>query len=588
MNRKENFLRTCGWLVLIMLLVGSVGATAQTLHVDRTNPNCPGSGSPSDPFCKIQDAIVAASDGTTVLVAPGTYRERIDFLGKAIEVRSLDGPGATTIDAQSQGRVVTFRNGEGRDSVLEGFTIRNGLLDQGATGAGILCLSASPTIRNNTIRGNRSHGSCGGFVCYEGKGGGVALLDSSALLFGNTIRGNVARFGASFVGYPSGGGVFVSVGAGDSPEIVSSVIDGNFAGEGGGVWISAGQDAHVTMTSTTVSANRLESPYGGFGLNGGAGVTAVLDDQARLEIRGSMIVDNEDARHGGGIAGYAKTSSRIEIVGCEIARNRADSGGGVSLAATPTSTAILANSTVTANTANGQGGGISGSISGAGVHVVNSILWGNSPDEVSDAANITYSDVQGGYPGVGNLSVDPLFVDAASGDTRLSCSSPCVDAGTSSPGVALPTFDRSGLDLRQIGSVDLGADELGTFWELQGVPNIGGPPVGFQAVAAANQNGNLSEVYVSLGPGAAGGLSVPGAGGRKLGLNADAILGIWLSLPSSLRQVSLSGCTGVSTVPLSIPANVPVGLTVNFAGVTWSLPAGAVTSISGTESFVTQ
>lgn len=47
----------------------------------------------------IQAAIDAAVDGCEVVVAPGTYNEAIDFIGKAINLHSSDGPDVTTIDA---------------------------------------------------------------------------------------------------------------------------------------------------------------------------------------------------------------------------------------------------------------------------------------------------------------------------------------------------------------------------------------------------------------------------------------------------------------------------------------------------------
>lgn len=79
-----------------------------------------------------------------VLVAPGYYSEQIDFNGKALTVKSSDGPTVTTIDGQDK-TVVRFESGEGPASVLSGFTISGG--DKG----GISCLASSPTITNNFI-----------------------------------------------------------------------------------------------------------------------------------------------------------------------------------------------------------------------------------------------------------------------------------------------------------------------------------------------------------------------------------------------------------------------------------------------------
>jgi hypothetical protein len=64
--------------------------------------------------------------------------------------------------------------------------------------------------------------------------------------------------------------------------------------------------------------------------------------------------------------------------------------------------------------------------------LVNSILWGNTATtapQLYGSPTVTYSCVQGGYTGTGNISSDPLFVNAAAGDLRLSGTSPCIDAG---------------------------------------------------------------------------------------------------------------------------------------------------------------
>ena len=100
----------------------------------------------------IQEAIDAASDGYVVLVNNGAYKENINFSGKAITVRSINGAAATTIYRNALGSVVTFSSGETVLSVLDGFTITNGsgtlIGTDEAYGGGIYCNSTSPTIIN--------------------------------------------------------------------------------------------------------------------------------------------------------------------------------------------------------------------------------------------------------------------------------------------------------------------------------------------------------------------------------------------------------------------------------------------------------
>jgi hypothetical protein len=93
--------------------------------------------------------------------------------------------------------------------------------------------------------------------------------------------------------------------------------------------------------------------------------------------------------------------------------------------------------------------------------VVNSILWGDtvggSPSEIyleGSTINITYSDIQGGWAGTGNIDADPLFVGG--GDYHLKTGSPCIDTGTS---VGAPAYDIDGLPRPQGSGYDMGAYE---------------------------------------------------------------------------------------------------------------------------------
>ena len=74
----------------------------------------------------IQAGIDAASDGDTVLVADGSYlgtgNRDIDFQGKAITVKSENGPGACIIDCEANEpnprRGFIFQSGEGPDGAI--------------------------------------------------------------------------------------------------------------------------------------------------------------------------------------------------------------------------------------------------------------------------------------------------------------------------------------------------------------------------------------------------------------------------------------------------------------------------------------
>ncbi|MCH8165818.1 MAG: right-handed parallel beta-helix repeat-containing protein, partial [Planctomycetes bacterium] len=122
---------------------------------------------------------------------------------------------------------------------------------------------------------------------------------------------------------------------------------------------------------------------------------------------------------GGGM--YNSVSSPT-VTNCIFSDNTADSGdGGGMYSTSPTPT--LTNCTFSGNTAAGIGGGIR-----EVYRMTNCILWGDSPDEIVAAGTVTYSDVQGGFAGEGNIDADPMFVDAGD-DLRLSAGSPAVDAG---------------------------------------------------------------------------------------------------------------------------------------------------------------
>src|SRR5262245_28277820 len=173
----------------------------------------------------IQSAIDVADFGDTVLVAPGTYHEKINFGGKAITVRSESGPEVTIIDGGFADSVVSFTSGEGRDSTLNGFTVQNGdgEFNSGFTGGGVLVKRSSPTITNNLITNNHA--------C---DGGGIGIAFGSPLIQRNTITSN------SNDTCSGGGGGGISIFGDSSVEILDNLISDNGRGSsyGGGIYLS--------------------------------------------------------------------------------------------------------------------------------------------------------------------------------------------------------------------------------------------------------------------------------------------------------------------------------------------------------------
>src|SRR5690348_13107710 len=104
----------CAGLLFSLLTVLFVPLSfGTTIHVPTDQPT-------------IQAAIDAANNGDTVLVSDGTYKENINFNGKAITVTSVHGASKTTIDGGGVNTVVLLVTNETAASVLNGFTITNG------------------------------------------------------------------------------------------------------------------------------------------------------------------------------------------------------------------------------------------------------------------------------------------------------------------------------------------------------------------------------------------------------------------------------------------------------------------------------
>ncbi|MFC1718911.1 PKD domain-containing protein, partial [Candidatus Poribacteria bacterium] len=226
------------------------------------------------------------------------------------------------------------------------------------------------------------------------------------------------------------------------------IIDCENAGRG--FYFHSGEGSDSVVSGFTIM-------NGDSGGNTGGGIRCI---NSAPTIEDNVITGNHDNNGGGGI--YFGNSSAI-IRRNVISNNTSDNGGGIYCNGNPAPT--IENNTIAGNTATGSheptfgGGGIytynsspmivnntiignSDPNGGGGIAVndfaptaQNNIIWGNTGGQiriVTGSINVTYCCVQGSWPGTGNISDDPLLVDASNGDYHLLDYSSCIGAGTNS------------------------------------------------------------------------------------------------------------------------------------------------------------
>jgi parallel beta-helix repeat protein len=177
-----------------------------------------------------------------------------------------------------------------------------------------------------------------------------------------------------------------------------------------------------------------------------------LGDSSSASITNCTITGNTTEWGG---AGIEFVNSSPTVTNCIISNNTATSNGG-GIRCRLNSSPTITNCTISNNTAGGGGGGMYIQTNSSAA-VTNSILWADAPEEISvetGTITVTYSDIQGGWEGIGNIDADPLFVGA--GDYHLTAGSPSIDAGTSD---GAPAIDIEGTTRPQGNGYDMGAYE---------------------------------------------------------------------------------------------------------------------------------
>ena len=509
-----------------------------------------------DAFTTLQGGFVEATVGAEIRVAQGTYRPdqgpsepgdrtaTFQLISGVALYGGYAGHGEPDPDARDVELYETVLSGDiGEPSdlddnsyhvvtandvdmfaILDGFTITagraNGDIQEFARGAGLICLSSSPTVRNCVFTGNTADGiewvPKAGWVPI-GEGGGVFIGGGDPTLsncafsdnYANTAGGGMYMLGteATLIDCLFSENVALYRGGGlnsrsADPTLIRCVFRGNSTNisRGGGF-------SNEASDSTLIDCLFVDNSAGGDGRGGG--MANAISDPILI---GCMFVGNSATQNGGGVSNMS--GSDAVLINCLFSGNSAGRHGGAvdnRNFINHTSHPLMINCTLSNNIADSNGDGVG---DGGGIAdreyststVTNCILWGNSDSGAQDESAqfysletdpiINYSCIQGwtgAFGGVGNIGDDPLFVDAdgpddevgtEDDDLRLQPCSPAVDGGSNG---ALPndvTVDLDGNprfvdgngdgnDVVDMGAYEFQADVGCCFADLDGDGDVG-------------------------------------------------------------------------------------------------------------------
>jgi len=320
-------------------------------------------------------------DGIDAVASPGTVHVAAGYYAENIFLKY----GVQVLGAGATG------------TTIDGSTARGGL-----PAYHVVVGANNATLNGFTVTGGNANGTWN-----NGKGGGMYNDNCSSLMVANcTFYNNSA--------WDDGGGMYNH---NSSPTVTNCTFSSNSAGWGGGMYNG---ESSPTVTNCTFLSNSAVNGAGGMYNHHYSSVTVT-----------NCTFSNNSATWGGGMQNHYHSS--VTVTNCIFSGNSATWGGGIN---NDESSTTVTNCTFYGNSATAGGRAISGST----FTVTNCILWDNG-NEIANGVVVTYSDIQGGYSGVGNIDANPLFVNPAAGNYHLQTSSPCIDAGTN---VGAPNKDIEG------------------------------------------------------------------------------------------------------------------------------------------------
>ena len=452
--------------------LASAPVSAQTvIYVDANADSTPHDGSDwCHAYRELHEALTGAGPNTIIRVADGAYQPDTTGLGNprdatftlvnGVAIRGgYAGCGAPEPDQRDIASSETILSGDigtanvttdncyhvvtasGVDASasLDGVTIADGSGENSPSqhwGAALYTFGASLTVVDCTIRDNiaergavLNQGGAPTFIrClfvdnYASASGGAMYNIGPAVTPAASVIDCVFQSNST---YAQGGAVR---NYDHSPTFTGCLFEGNGAGLSGAAVANGGDFGAPVFDRCVFRQNELNAiPYG-WACYGGA----MHNEQTTAPIVTSCVFDANTAiarppsfSYGGAIAN--SDNAQLSLINCTLVDGYAMAAGGL----------YNENSATIAATS--------------------SILW-NDGTEITNtggSVTVTYSAVEGGWPGTGNTTANPMLA----ADLRPQPGSPCIDTGDPSY-LPPPDVDLAGGPRVLCGRVDMGAYETG-------------------------------------------------------------------------------------------------------------------------------
>ena len=396
----------------------------------------------------IQNAVDSAATGETIFVTNGNYLLTNQILiAKAVIIRSFHDGAIDRTNTVINGNYPNVTNRcfyiNNVTSLIAGFTISNGYSPTG----GAVYIYSKGTVSNCLIADSVAINKGGG-ICYD-NGGTVA----DCLIYNNVS----SNYGGGIYGYGTlknclvfnnravvkGGGISWVQGTAVDCVVSNNVVSNSLSMNtfGGGIYIvnsgSFVSNCVIRNNSAYASGGGAAAAGGGVAMNGGV-------------LRNCLLAYNYSSFLAGGVG----REGEVTVQNCTIVSNiSASYAGGVA-------GGKYDNSIIYFNRASGGGGSNYYDWASAGVYCTNCCV---APTNIGALGGLYLA-----AGSVNNVEQNPAFVDAASGNYRLSVNSPCLNAGTNESWMT-NALDLDGRQRIRYGIVDIGAYEIiynGTIYSI--------------------------------------------------------------------------------------------------------------------------